>query len=182
MCVCKRRKGSPDGTQVFHSELIQGDISGFSCEHGFTGHAMGLSERHLRKKKSSSLLFRAVPPVKSFSSCCLINESIKKELFICHKPENIDQYDSNIFTMCLWHEIYRGRTHPLPHKVVGQVGCQHVGTERRLHRTVVDLQRQRTHFSGWNGSLSISLVLTVKISVLISAIFPQFLVRRLHDL
>lgn len=47
------------------------------------------------KKKSSSVLFRAVPPVKSFSSCCLINE--KKEFFICHNVPldwNISRQDS----------------------------------------------------------------------------------------
>ncbi len=45
-----RRQLSPDGTQVFHSELIQGDILGFSCEHSFTRDTMGLSEWHLQHR------------------------------------------------------------------------------------------------------------------------------------
>lgn len=39
------------------------------------------------------------------------------------------------------------RTHPLPHEVVGQVGRQHVRTERGLHRTLVDLQHKRFSIS-----------------------------------
>lgn len=100
--VCKRRKRSPDDTQVFHSELIQGDISGFSCEHGFTRHAMGLSERHLRKKKSSSL-FRAV---KSFSSCCLTNESLKKKNFLYVTSQRILINMIQIFLPCAFGSKY----------------------------------------------------------------------------
>lgn len=39
---------------------------------------------------------------------------------------------------------FAGTTHPLPHKVVGQIGGQHVGTERRFHHTLVDLKNKTT--------------------------------------
>lgn len=50
--VCVTERQSPNSTQVFHSELIQGDIFGFGCKHSLTRDTMGLSERHLKHRVS----------------------------------------------------------------------------------------------------------------------------------
>lgn len=41
-----------------------------------------------------------------------------------------------------------GTTHPLPHKVVGQISGQHVRTERRFHHTLVDLENKKILTTG----------------------------------
>lgn len=82
VCVWEWERGeSPNSTQVFHSELIEGDIFGFSCKHSFTGDAVCLSERHLQqsvtqmhlKSRSNTVcivLIAAISCEKHFSCIC----------------------------------------------------------------------------------------------------------------
>lgn len=51
-------------------------------------------------------------------------------------------FEKNL-TICIWMEIYLNTTHPLPHKVVGQVSSQHVRTEGGFHHTLVNLKHRR---------------------------------------
>lgn len=52
--VCERRRQPPYSSEIFHSELIQGNVFGFSCKHSFARETMGLSEWDLQHTKTHS--------------------------------------------------------------------------------------------------------------------------------
>lgn len=98
--------------------------------------------------------------------CCKNNQkNIGWKKKLCHAPgkkrkkkstlkiltfysvSNSDWILKIFFQRPFWMEMCECRTHPPPHEVVGQVGRQHVRTERGLHRTLVDLQHQRFSIS-----------------------------------